>query len=218
MKISLLHPSRGRGLKAKTTYDYWMSVASGKVEVEHILSIDHSDDDLNKELYLINFRRTSAILLGHNDCVVQAANFAAKVSTGDILIYLSDDFKCPSNWDLTLSNLYFHEDNKPRLWKVDDCLQPFDVGILTIPIMNRQLYQRLGYFLNPAYKSMFVDEDLYWTCYINGWLSVCPELKFPHEHNINGLAERDETYIRSEANWNQGKAMFAERKALNFPL
>jgi hypothetical protein len=80
------------------------------------------------------------------------------------------------------------------------------------------MYAKLGYFWHPGYRSMFVDEDLYWTCVNNNWLIDGRELQFPHEHCCVGKAERDETYIRSEANWDTGKAFFAERKAQNFPL
>lgn len=212
MKISLIHPSRGRAKKAKSTLDYWLSNSSGKFEIEHILSIDFDDKQLDEYARLFE---TSTILIGLNTCVVEATNVAAKKATGDILIYFSDDFKCPENWDLSLEGLNTKD---PMLWKVDDCLQKFNIAVLTIPIMNMALYKKLGYFWHPEYKSMFVDEDLYWTCKNNNWLTLHPDLKFPHEHPCNGLSENDETYKKSAANWDQGKSVFAKRKLENFPL
>ena len=217
MKITLIHPSRGRALKAKDTLAFWLAMSSKQIEIEHILSIDHSDDELQKELYMMNFK-DSLIVISDNTDVVQATNKAARMATGDVLVYFSDDFKCEKDWDLDLYKALILHVLEPRLLKVDDCLQPFHVAILTIPIMTRELYKTLGYFWHQEYMSMFVDEDLYWTCKNNNWIIFAEHLKFPHEHNCNGKAERDETYIRSEANWNQGKAKFAERKALNFPL
>jgi len=213
MKITLLHPSRGRAEKAKNTFDFWMKNRSGEITIEHIISIDN--DDLQKEKYKELFK-TSHLICNDNTCVVEATNHAAKDSTGDILIYLSDDFKCPENWDKLLSAsipLFY-----PTLLKVDDCLQKFHIAVVTIPIMNKELYVKLGYFWHPGYKSMFVDEDLYWTCKNNAWMLEIPDLKFPHEHPANGKAERDDTYIRSEKNWDQGKEFFAKRKSENFPL
>jgi glycosyltransferase involved in cell wall biosynthesis len=216
MKITLLHPSRGRGYKAYDTYKYWKDQASGNIEIEHILSIDNDDPD--KSLYMAIFKG-SKIIAGDNGDVVQATNRAAKYSSGDILVYLSDDFKCPKDWDLGIVYAV-QECHKlaPLLLKVDDCLQKFNIPVLTIPIMNRALYEKLGYFWNPLYKSMFVDEDLYWVCRNNGWILEAPELKFPHEHCSNGKAENDETYKRSSANWNQGKVVFAKRKSEGFPI
>jgi hypothetical protein len=211
--ITLLHPSRGRANKAWETLKYWKDKSSGAVEIEHILSIDN--DDVQKDRYLFSFKN-SKVIAGDNQDVVQATNRAAKYSNGSILIYLSDDFKCPENWDLAVCKQLLIED--PALLKVDDCLQKFDVPVLTIPIMNRALYQKLGYFWHPGYKSMFVDEDLYWVCRNNKWMIESPDLKFPHEHCSNGKSENDETYKRSSANWNQGKAVFAQRKAAGFPI
>jgi hypothetical protein len=220
LSFSLIHPSRSRPEKAREIYNYWMSKASGENKIEHILSLDFSDP-LNEHYGMVDgkyipFGDNSKSIIDHNSCVVEATNQAAKMATGDVLIYLSDDFKCPDNWDRLIAErmLIGH----PTLLKVNDCLQQFEVAVLTIPIMNRSLYEKLGYFWHPSYRSMFVDEDLYWTCKNNIWMVSAPELQFPHEHCSIGKAERDETYIRSEANWDHGKAIFAERKALNFPL
>ena len=159
------------------------------------------------------------------DCALLITQPAAP-SPGDILVYPSDDFKCPENWGLLLLHEFYElragtlasDPELPALLKVDDCLQKFDVPVLTIPIMNRALYERLGYFWHPGYRSMFVDEDLYWTARKLNALKMAPHLKFPHEHPANGKAADDETYRRSAANWDQGKAMFAQRKAQGFPL
>lgn len=211
MKISLIHPSRGRPKKAAETLKFWLSQASGEIEIEHILSLDFSDPT-NDE-----YERYDKITIDHNSCVVEATNQAAKISTGDILIYTSDDFKCPKNWDLSVVEK-FKNVSGPMLLKVDDCLQRFDVDVLTIPIMNRALYERLGYFWNPLYMSMYTDQDLYWVCRNNNWLLLSPELKFEHCHYSNGKAIKDETYKRSDANWNQGKAVYLKRKAEGFPI
>jgi hypothetical protein len=202
-----------------------MSQTSGTVEIEHILSLDFSDP-FNEDYSMVEkegekehkpFGKNSHTIIDHNDCVVEATNQAAKLAKGDILIYLSDDFKCPKNWDLLLVEK-FKDLNRPALIKVDDCLQKFHVPVLTIPIMNSLLFKKLGYFWHPGYRSMFVDEDLFWVCETNGFMIYAPDLQFPHEHPANGKAQSDETYKRSSANWDQGKAMFAKRKQEGFKL
>lgn len=214
--ITLIHPSRGRAQKAKDTYHHWMSKASGKIQIQHILSLDYSDPSINDYIAL---QVSSGMMVNENTCVVEATNHGAKKATGDILIYLSDDFKCPDNWDELILDAFGDKLlTEPALVKVDDCLQGFDICVLTIPIMNRKLYEKLGYFWYPGYKSMFVDEDLFWTTKNNNWMILAPELKFPHEHVCNGKAENDETYQRSAANWDQGKALFAQRSAEGFPV
>lgn len=211
--ISLLHPSRGRPDQAYKTYRAWESKSNlSTYDLDYVLSLDNSEP--NKLAYINN---NIDFIVNDNQSVVEATNHAAKVSKGDILIYLSDDFDCPENWGpLVLKE--FEGVEGPCLLKVDDCLQPFNIRVLTIPIMNRALYERLGYFWNPDYKSMFVDQDLYEVCAKKGWLKFAPHLKFPHNHHSVGKAQNDETYKRSEANWNQGQEVFRRRQRQGFPI
>lgn len=205
--ISLIHPSRGRPQKAKETAKRWIDLAG--VDVEHIVSIDTSDE------HKLAYTWAEHYLCYDNQSVVEATNRAAKEAKGDILVYLSDDFDCFQDWGVAVEKEF---EDRPLLIKVDDCLQKFDVPVLTIPIMNRKLYNKLGYFWHPGYKSMFVDEDLFWTARRLGALKMCPHLKFEHRHVSVGKAENDQTYIRSAANWDQGKALFKKRQAEGFPV
>lgn len=208
--ISLIHPSRGRPVKSFETTRKWIEKSS-LPNVELIRSLDFSDPSV------LEYDTDGRICLNDNKSVVEATNFAAKYAKGDILIYLSDDFDCPENWGpLVLKE--FEGVEGPCLLKVDDCLQPFHVPVLTIPIMNRVLYERLGYFFHPEYKSMFCDQDLFEVCSLRRWIKPRPHLKFPHNHVSVGKAQDDETYRRSAANWDQGKALFARRKAAGFPI
>lgn len=212
--ISLLHPSRGRPQKSFDNSREW--IAKAGCEVELILSLDKSDNTIDQYAKLYN-GNIDKFLVEENDSVVQATNKAAAISYGDILVYLSDDFKCFDGWGLAVQK-EFEGVSEPLLIKVDDCLQKFSVPVLTIPIMNRALYERLGYFWHPEYMSMFVDEHLYWITQKLGAMKMCPHLKFEHQHVCVGKAPDDETYRRSSANWEQGKAVFLKHKAEGFPV
>jgi len=218
--ISLIHPSRGRPQKSFETSQEWISKAG--VETQLIVSLD-IDDPTNEDYYNAysklepnDYPLSFGISLNNNTCVVEAANHAAKHAIFDILVYLSDDFKCFDNWGVEVAK-HFEGVTKPLLIKVDDKLQAFTKDVLTIPIMNKALYNELGYFFHPAYKSMFVDQDLYWTVKNMGAIKGCPELVFEHHHYVNGKSQKDETYERSTANWNQGKNLYQQRRAQNFP-
>lgn len=217
--ISLIHPSRGRPEKSFRNAKEWKDKAGCEVEI--LVSLDKSDplrnhyygayDLFNHPIHRVDIKETD------NDSVVEATNAVAKFALGDILVYLSDDFKCFDGWGLAVAK-EFENVSEPLLIKVDDCLQKFTVPVLTIPIMNRALYERLGYFWHPEYKSMFVDEDLYWTAAKLNAMKMCPHLKFEHAHVCVGKAPDDETYRRSSANWEQGKAVFQRRKNEGFPV
>lgn len=212
--ISLIHPSKGRPQKSFDNAKDWINKAA--VPVELIVSIDFNDP-LKSDYTTRYFDFPCNLICEHNTSVVEATNKAARLAKGDILIYLSDDFKCFEGWGIAVEKEFQNED-RPLLVKVDDCLQKFSVPVLTIPIMNRALYHKLGYFWHPDYKSMFVDEDLYWTCQKLGAMKYAPHLKFPHHHVCIGKAEDDDTYRASSANWEQGKAVYLSRKSEGFPL
>lgn len=220
--ITLLHPSRGRAAKSAANTQDWITKAGiPPQDLEVIVSLD--EDDPQKDEYWKQYVPVHALfdkvsfklIVNHNQSVVDATNHAARVSKGDIMIYLSDDFKCPENWAVLVQKEFEGED-RPLLIKVNDGLQPFDVAVLTIPIMNRALFEKMKYFWFPGYKSMFVDEDLYWTVHKLWAMKMCPQLLFQHEHPANGKAPNDETYIRSSRNWDQGKKLFAERRGAGF--
>lgn len=212
MTISLIHPSRGRANKSFENSAEWLAKA-GTTDVELLVMGDI--DDPHRGEYQRNYG--AMFHDSDNKSVVEATNKIALLAKGDILIYLSDDFKCFDNWALAVLKEFEGED-RPLLIKVDDMLQKFDVPVLTIPIMNRALYERLGYFFHPEYKSMFCDEALFWTVRKLGAMKFAPNLKFEHQHVSVGKAQDDETYRNSARNWDQGKAVFAKHKALGFPV
>lgn len=219
MKISLIHPSRSRPKKSFENSQEWLKKA-GNVDVELIVAVDTTDRDQAAYLALYGGQ---CIVFDHTS-VVHATNNAAAKSTGDILVYLSDDFKCPENWGEKIIERFESYslgngiNERPLMLKVDDALQKFDVTILTIPIMNRALYEKLGYMWHPLYKSMHVDVDLYFTCMKLGAVKMCKDLVFEHHHPANGKAENDEVYKRSAANWNQGLDILNRRKKQGFPV
>lgn len=148
MTISLLHPSRGRPTKALETINLWKSRASGQHKIEHILSIDFSDSELD------NYKRAAysdwtVILCSENDCAVMATNKAAKISHGDILVMLSDDFECPQDWDNSIVQAF---QNRSGVLKTYDGLQKW---LVTLAIMDRKYYEEQGYFYYPSYRHMF---------------------------------------------------------------
>jgi hypothetical protein len=209
--ISLIAPSRGRAQKSFDNSREWITNCGADVEL--ILSLDSDDPQAMRYVYL--YGDNSYIEINNNSGVVSATNHAAKGSTGDILVYLSDDFKCFDNWGQVLIN-EFNKYKGPVLLKVDDMLQKFNVEVLTIPIMNRACYEALGYFFHPDFKSMHCDEHLYHRAKKLGFLKFAPHIKFEHQHVSVGKAQDDDTYRRSAANWNHGKETLAKHRRLGF--
>lgn len=223
---SILHPSRGRCQMAWQAFMEWMQKASDQNQYEYILSID--TDDPQKDCYLSQFKDTNIkLLISENRSMIDAVNIAAKHSTGDILITISDDFGCPENWDERL----FEDKNGNIIegsWEdqpvktewaimIDDTINGNQSGCMTLPILSRSAYEQLGHIYNPVYFSMFADNELHDVCKKNGWL-IYSDLKFEHRHFINGKNPRDATYNRENSNeaYNMGKKIYEHRKANNF--
>lgn len=204
MKISLIHPSRGRAKQARAALDLWLDRASKEIVIEHILSIDESDDDYEKQLYHELFFFGTKLVVNDNKSLVEATNIAAQKATGDILFYFSDDFHCPVNWDQEILSRLSISD----VWmlRVDDGYQPFENLVLTIPIMSSALYNRLGYFFYEEYKSQWCDCDLY--AVTEPYIINAPDLTFIHKR-----LPADKTYQENEANFEQGREIFKRRAA-----
>jgi hypothetical protein len=205
MKISILHPSKGRPFQALKTTLAWIEKASGKYPIEYILSLD--DDDTFTDQYLGMYEDTNVrvIKTASRSCV-GAINEAARVSSGDILIVVSDDFECPLDWDrIIVKNM---DMSTPCALHVDDGITNYS-RILTIPIINRLLYDSLGYVYHPAFASMFADNHLYEIAERTAKIVKVKEL-FQHNHYVNNKRKKDTTDHNhgSIERYNQGKSIF----------
>lgn len=212
--ITLIHPSYGRPKKAIETALNWIHKADNPKEVEYILAIDTRDSKGQDYAgmfvdFLLCKHNSSFHTFNTHNCV-QSTNEAAKKATGDILVYLSDDFDCPKGWDSLIKERL--DIDKPQLLKVDDDLQPFRQTVLTIPIMTRKLYEMLGYFWYPEYESMWVDVDLYFET--KPYHVYAKDLVFQHQHYAKGRAKKDATNDQHEnkQRYERGQAIFNRRK------
>ena len=153
-KISILHPSFKRPRLAKECYDLWMNNAEHKQDIEYILCLSQKDPHLAE--YMEIFRETNALrIVIEDNGLVKQVNRAAEESTGNLIVAVSDDFVCPEWWDTLL--LHSLQDKSDYIVKTQDGLQPW---IITLPIMDRAYYNRIGHIYAPAYNHMYGDEEL----------------------------------------------------------
>jgi glycosyltransferase involved in cell wall biosynthesis len=209
MKFSLVHPSRGRPGQALQCLNHWWTNFSKQNELEYILSVD-TDDVVNYLSVIPQMHRVTQtkICVKQNRSVVPALNVGAKLATGDVLIYLSDDFICPKNWDLELQKAVGNK-KEFAIW-VNDGLQD---RIMTIHMLSRAYYERLGYMYFPEYYSVYVDNDLTEQVKKDGVMVNARHLLFKHNHYSVTGKPPDATYLKenhSEA-YRSGKALFQKR-------
>jgi len=227
MKISIIHPSRGRAKIAKSVYDNWMSKAANPDDIQYVLSLDFSDNTTQYidlfmspiaamtvyELERVVYRDNLYISRDHNTSAIEAINNAAKVATGDLLIVVSDDFDCPKNWDVDL--LKYLKDKSDFVVKTYDGLQPW---IITLPIMDRVYYERFGYIYHPGYKHMFCDTEM---THVGDLLdkTVIVPMTFQHNHYTQkGGIPKDAVSAKNDSTWTQGEKLYLDRIKTNFGL
>lgn len=207
--ITLVHPSRGRAEVAHKCYSDWRS--KSKSEFEYILVIDSDDKDLNKYLALFDGLK---IVVGESKNVVEAMNLGATKATGDIIVGISDDFSCPENWD---EYLYSKLDiNKEEALLVNDGHD--EHLMMTIPILTKKLYDRLGYIYYPKFTGIYADNHIAEYCDKLGVLKRNREKVFLHKHWAYGHYTADETNKRHDnpEGWMIGRRVIEEFRKNNY--
>lgn len=207
MKISIIHPSRGRADIAFKAFATWVTKADNFEAIQYILSID---EDNCRPYYETFFHYDSEIeiCLRPNKTAIEAINNAAKIATGDLIIAISDDFDCPEHWDtLLLEALAGKED---FLVKTQDGLQK---TLITLPLMDRKYYERFGYIYHPDYSHMHCDEEMTIVGHMLGRV-ITLDLMFEHKHYSTGKFKKDAISERNDATWAHGQRTL-DRHALN---
>lgn len=209
MKISLLHPSRQRPERSFNNAVEWINKAG--CDVELIVSID-ADDQTKIHYAKLYDHFAGKFLVNRNRSAVDAINKAAEVATGDILLVLSDDFKCPENWGKRIIELT--EGKTDWIAKTPDGIQPW---MITMPIMDRAYYNRFGYIYFPEYLHMFCDTEISCVADLTG-RRINLDIHFVHDHYSTGRSQQDIVNRRADKTWEQGEKLFLERFARKFDL
>ena len=213
-RFSLVHPSRGRPDQAWECMCRWRAKCSPFNNLEYVLSLDRDDAD--------KYRRTVREMVGtidlrvvihDNKTMVEALNVGARVARGDVLIYVSDDFECPDNWDVEIQKCVGKE--KDWVLFVYDGIQK---SAQTISILSRVYFERFGYIYYPEYMSLWADPDFTETAIRLGKNIDGMHLLFRHNHYSTGRSAYDPTYAKqdSEAAWKHGESLFQRRAKGNF--
>lgn len=208
-KISILHPSRQRPQKSFDNAIEWINKAG--CEVELIVSID-IDDKTKVEYGRLYAPVATHFLVQLNRSAVDAINRAAEVASGDILIVLSDDFKCPDQWGKKI--IEATEGKEDWIAKTPDGIQDW---LITMPIMDRKFYERFGYVYYPEYLHLFCDTDLSCVADLTG-RRINLDIPFEHHHYSTGKSDQDDVNRKADKTWEQGEKLFLERYKRNFDL
>lgn len=219
-KLVYLHPSRGRPELALKSIETFIDSMKSGIPFSYILSIDDDDPKLEEYLYLYDKKSfVKAITINRNVGVVSAFNRAAMGITDEDLIFgFCDDLEPTEYWDtkliefienrVTTSEYLIHISDGHTLRS--DCA--------TIPIISTSLYNKLGYFLHPAYPSHWADNDLLQTAKRLGFVYTCTDFYILHAHPDWGHRPSDEIYQRMARLAPLGQQIYLCRMFEGFPL
>lgn len=138
----------------------------------------------------------------------------------DIIVFASDDFLPPDNWDLYLKNKFSGIDGclfVPDGYQLEDSSNMIDPCI-TIPLMTYGCLKRLNNIIyHPAYNHMFSDNELYLNCkelgmLINGYHD---NIQFLHVHHSAKLRNPDHLDQQYHHKWQVDQEMWNKRKLLS---
>lgn len=211
-------------------HNYWMGKVSDKNSFKtHVLVSTQPETDYLKS-YFDSINHPNRIVVfqpPHPGVCLPSYKLSSSLDffDDDIIVFGSDDFTPPQNWDLYLKEKFGDRDG---LLMVRDGYQLPDSSnmlhpAITIPIMNGIALRKLNCIIyHPAYHHMFSDCELYDVAEGLGILidnRLTDTTVFEHHHYAAGKRHPDgfdQSYHGKwkddEATWNKRKMMTVEEK------
>lgn len=206
--ISLIHATRGRAYQASMARKAWLDLAEYPEAVEHIFAFDEDD----RESFPLSRFHHVAVTAG-GGCV-RAWNVGAAISSGHVLIQVSDDWMPPAKWDTEILSRLGDLD-APKVLAVSDGHRSDQ--LLCMAILTRARYAQQT---EPGIEGSFLFHPNFLGVYSDNWFSHCAlrdgvivdarDLVFEHQHPIFTGEKMDATYAaqNSPERYAQGKAVF----------
>ena len=228
MKLLIKFPTRQRPTLFFDTLAKYINMASGKHQIEFIISMDSDDNVMN----------TNAVRSRLDDLILQGVDikYFYGNSTSKIQAINADMDKASDDWDLLFNG---QDDMIPTAQGYDDVmltkladLFPDTDGALwlndqymgydqncTIVTCGKKYYDRFGYVYHPSYNSLFADNEYTEVGVSLGLLKYIPDRIVKHDwvgqnQSLDPLLLRNEEPERYKAD----KEVFDRRKAKGFPI
>lgn len=227
-RLLIKYPSRERPLKFLTALRRCIELATDK-DIQVLVSIDDDDATMKIEAMWESLKahRNAIVRSGVSFDKVHAINRDMEgVNDWDIVVLMSDDMICQvQGWDDIIKKAM--KENFPD---TDGCLFYADgdkatakhnngQGLCTMVIMGRKYYDRFGYIYNPAYKSLWCDNEQTDVAFMLGKMYKSSQILFKHEHHSNNSQIiQDALMKRTQSFYTEDGNTYAKRKAKNFDL
>ena len=227
LKVSLLHPTRGRPKMAFDIFNEWVGKAVNPTEIEYIMTLD--DDDLSipayqEELAKIDQSKVGRFVfhIGTTRTCVDALHQASLLMSPEteLIMGMTDDVWSMQDWDKLLFDILkpFNNFTEPKYIGVQDGIHAF--GAWLYLIINKAWYTKVGYVICTDYTGCYADNDMREISIKLNCVIEAPQILFEHRHPCTGKGVWDATYARhnNQNNMDENRKIFEARSARGFDL
>lgn len=213
------------------THKFWIDRSKNKDFKTHVLVSSDIEEKFLIEYFKYNNIENNIVVFKPPYVGVCLPSYklssTLNFESDDIIVFGSDDFTPPQNWDEYLIQKL---NDKDGVLMVRDGYQLPDSSnmlhpAITIPIMTGSALEKMNKVIyHPAYHHMFSDCELYMTAKDLGLL-IDDRMKdstiFEHHHHASGKRRPDQfdqsyygKWKEDEITWNQRKMMSVEERIL----
>ncbi len=204
-------------------YPYWVGRSKYKDNIKLHIAVNNEE---HKDIINNNFIGNNFRILNVNTSKIGVCYPSYQLSsttegfTGDIVVFASDDFLPPQNWDEYLINKL---SGKEGGLMVRDGYQLPDSSnmqypAITIPIMTWGCFEKLNKKIyNPIYDHMYSDCELYLNLKDLGLLlddRMVDQTVFEHLHHASSKRRVDNFDVEYHKNWKSDEEKWNYRRFL----
>lgn len=165
----------------KATHKEWIDNARSKYKISTRVAVDtQKEADQLKDYDVIVTDNKIAGVCYPSYCLSATTD----TNDEDIIVFASDDFYPPTNWDSYLAKQM--NDEKDKVLVVNDGIQEYPNKVVTIPIMHYGALKKMNNVIyHPAYTHMHSDVELYTTAEKMGLIKDVRSISsviFEHRH------------------------------------
>jgi hypothetical protein len=211
----------------KQMHPYWIGRSTNTKNIKtHIAVNVEQHSDYIKEYFKSNNLDYRIITVKTDKIGVCYPSYQLSSTTegqaGDIIVFASDDFLPPQNWDQYLISKL--EGKEGGLMVRDGYQLPDSSNMqypaITIPIMTWGCFEKLNKTIySPVYTHMYSDCELYINLKDTGMLiddRINDPTIFEHLHHAAGKRKADQLDVQYHAKWQEDELTWNNRK--NMPI
>lgn len=186
-----------------------------------LATLDIDDTSMNNPETIKQIAAIDKVLpmFGVSDSKVSAINRdISHAPPWDILCLHSDDMhftKAGFDLDIIEAMQQYFPDTDGMLHFPD---QKAGKETCTYQIIGRKYYERQGYIYNPAYSSLFADNEETEKARALGKYAFIDKQILEHQHPVWGFGEYDRLLKHTQGFWKRDKRVFYQRKSINFGI